>query len=39
MRTRAIEAVRNGQDPSTDWKKAVLTRIGGGLPTNTGGTE
>jgi pilus assembly protein CpaD len=34
MRTRAIEAVRNGQDPSTDWKKAVLTPIGGGLPTN-----
>jgi pilus assembly protein CpaD len=37
MRTRAIEAVRNGQDPSTDWKKAILTPIGGGLPTN--GTE
>jgi pilus assembly protein CpaD len=34
MRTRAIEAVRAGQDPSTDWKKAVLTPIGGGLPTN-----
>jgi hypothetical protein len=34
MRTRAIEAVRNGQDPGTDWKGAVLTPIGGGLPTN-----
>jgi pilus assembly protein CpaD len=34
MRTRAIEAVRDGQDPSTDWKKAVLQPIGGGLPTN-----
>ena len=34
MRTRAIEAVRNGQDPSTDWKNAVLTPIGGDLPTN-----
>jgi pilus assembly protein CpaD len=34
MRTRAIEAVRAGQDPSTDWKKAVLIPIGGGLPTN-----
>jgi pilus assembly protein CpaD len=34
MRTRAIEAVRNGQDPSTDWKNAILTPIGGGLPTN-----
>jgi pilus assembly protein CpaD len=34
MRTRAIEAVRNGQDPSTNWTKAVLTPIGGGLPTN-----
>jgi pilus assembly protein CpaD len=39
MRTRAIEAVRNGQDPSTDWKNAVLAPIGGGLPTNTSGTE
>jgi pilus assembly protein CpaD len=45
MRTRAIEllrgedGVRNGQDPSTDWKNAVLTPIGGGLPTNTSGTE
>ena len=34
MRTRAIEAVRNGEDPSTDWKNAVLVPIGGGLPTN-----
>jgi pilus assembly protein CpaD len=34
MRTRAIEAVRDGQDPSTDWKNAVLTPIGGGVPTN-----
>jgi pilus assembly protein CpaD len=34
MRTRAIEAVRNGQDPSTAWQNAVLTPIGGGLPTN-----
>jgi pilus assembly protein CpaD len=34
MRTRAIEAVRAGQDPSTDWKKAVLVPIGGGVPTN-----
>jgi pilus assembly protein CpaD len=34
MRTRAIEDVRNGQDPSTDWKNAVLTPIGGGVPTN-----
>ena len=34
MRTRAIEAVRNGADPSTDWTKAVLVPIGGGLPTN-----
>jgi pilus assembly protein CpaD len=34
MRTRAIEAVRAGQDPSTEWKKAILTPIGGGLPTN-----
>ena len=34
MRTRAIEAVRDGQDPSTDWKNAVLTPIGGDLPTN-----
>jgi pilus assembly protein CpaD len=34
MRTRAIEAVRNGQDPSTDWKNAILTPIGGDLPTN-----
>jgi pilus assembly protein CpaD len=39
MRTRAIGAVRNGQDPSTDWKNAVLAPIGGGLPTNTSGTE
>ncbi len=28
MRTRAIEDVRNGQDPSTDWK-TQLTPIGG----------
>ena len=34
MRTRAIEAVRNGQDPSTSWQNAILTPIGGGLPTN-----
>ena len=34
MRTRAIEAVRTGQDPSTEWKNAVLTPIGGDLPTN-----
>jgi pilus assembly protein CpaD len=34
MRTRAIEAVRNGQDPSTEWKNAVLTPIGGDLPSN-----
>jgi pilus assembly protein CpaD len=34
MRTRAIEAVRNGQDPSTEWKNAILTPIGGDLPTN-----
>ncbi len=34
MRTRAIEDVRNGVDPSTGWTKAVLTPIGGGLPTN-----
>lgn len=34
MRTRAIEAVRNGQDPGTAWRDAVLTPIGGGLPTN-----
>ena len=29
MRTRAIEAVRNGQDPGTQWKDTVLTPIGG----------
>jgi len=34
MRTRAVEAVRNGQDPSTNWQNAVLTPIGGDLPTN-----
>ena len=34
MRTRAIEAVRDGQEPSTNWQKAVLTPIGGGVPTN-----
>ncbi len=34
MRTRAIEAVRNGTDPSTDWKKAVLVPIGNGVPDN-----
>ena len=34
MRTRAIQAVRNGQDPSTDWTNAILTPIGGGLPSN-----
>ena len=34
MRTRAIVAVRNGQDPSTDWTNAILTPIGGDLPTN-----
>ena len=34
MRTRAIEAVRDGKDPSTEWKKAVLVPIGGDVPTN-----
>jgi len=34
MRTRAIEAVRSGQDPSTEWTNAILTPIGGDLPTN-----
>ena len=34
MRTRAIEGVRHGVDPSTDWTHAVLTPIGGGVPTN-----
>ena len=34
MRTRAIVAVRNGQDPSTNWQNAVLTPIGGDLPAN-----
>ena len=34
MRTRAIEAVRDGKDPSTEWTKAILVPIGGGLPTN-----
>jgi pilus assembly protein CpaD len=34
MRTRAIEAVRAGQDPSTEWEHAVLQPIGGGAPTN-----
>jgi pilus assembly protein CpaD len=34
MRTRAIEAVRNGQDPGTQWKDAVLTPIGGDVPSN-----
>ena len=29
MRTRAIEAVRNGQDPGTQWTDTVLTPIGG----------
>jgi pilus assembly protein CpaD len=29
MRTRAIEAVRAGQDPGTDWKDTVLVPIGG----------
>jgi pilus assembly protein CpaD len=28
MRTRAIEDVRNGQDPGTQWKDTVLTPIG-----------
>jgi pilus assembly protein CpaD len=28
MRTKAIEAVRNGQDPGTQWKDTVLTPIG-----------
>ena len=28
MRTRAIEAVRAGQDPGTDWKDTVLVPIG-----------
>jgi pilus assembly protein CpaD len=31
MRTRAIEAVRNGQDPGTQWKDTVLNPIGGTL--------
>jgi pilus assembly protein CpaD len=31
MRTRAIEAGRNGQDPGTQWKDTVLTPIGGSL--------
>jgi pilus assembly protein CpaD len=31
MRTRVIEAVRNGQDPGTQWKDTVLTPIGGSL--------
>jgi pilus assembly protein CpaD len=34
MRTRAIEAVREGKDPSTEWTHAILTPIGGGVPTN-----
>jgi pilus assembly protein CpaD len=34
MRTRAIEAVRDGKDPSTEWTNAILTPIGGDLPTN-----
>jgi pilus assembly protein CpaD len=34
MRTRAIEAVREGKDPSTEWTHAILTPIGGDLPTN-----
>jgi pilus assembly protein CpaD len=34
MRTRAIQAVRNGQDPGTKWTDAVLVPIGGDLPTN-----
>ncbi len=34
MRTRAIEAVRSGQDPSTNWTNAILTPIGGDVPTN-----
>jgi pilus assembly protein CpaD len=34
MRTRAIEAVRAGQDPGTDWKGAKLVPIGGDLPNN-----
>ena len=34
MRTRAIEAVRDGKDPSTEWTKAILTPIGGDLPAN-----
>jgi pilus assembly protein CpaD len=29
MRTRAIEDVRNGEDPGTQWKDTVLTPIGG----------
>jgi pilus assembly protein CpaD len=31
MRTRAIEAVRNGQDPGTQWTDTVLTPIGAQL--------
>jgi pilus assembly protein CpaD len=30
MRTRAIEDVRKGQDPGTQWRDTVLTPIGGG---------
>ena len=31
MRTRAIEAVREGKEPSTEWTKTVLHPIGGGV--------
>jgi pilus assembly protein CpaD len=34
MRMRAIENVRKGQDPGTDWKQTVLTPIGGSSPSN-----
>jgi pilus assembly protein CpaD len=32
MRTRAIEAVRNGEDPGTQWKDTKLNPIGADLP-------
>lgn len=35
MRVRAIEAVRDGKEPSTDWKKAILQPIGGSGLTST----
>lgn len=35
MRVRAIQNVRAGTEPSTDWKKAILQPIGGGGLTGT----